>query len=174
MLDGLRLALLPWYAEIRFVHLLFVMVWFMSTAVAYTWYVKSAWLSWQRQPDDAERRKRRDWTMEQFDKGAIMEHIAFPIVIVSGLTLYWITGWSLANGWLLWKLLLIVLIFVPMEIVDYWLAHFGGNKEKMRATGDMVRYEQLMQWHWLFFRITTPLVMIFIPVILFLAITKPF
>lgn len=172
MLDIWREGLMPWYQQIRFVHLLAVMIWSFSTAVAYTWYVKSAWLGWQRQPDDPARRARRDWVMEQFDRGAILEHVAFPLVIVTGLSLFWLGGWSLASGWLLVKLALVVIIFVPMEVFDYWISHFGGSKRQWRES-DPARYERLMQWHWRFFRITTPLVVVFIPVIIYMAAVKP-
>jgi hypothetical protein len=71
------------------------------------------------------------------------------------------------------KLLLVTGVFVPMEIVDYWLSHFGGSKRQWREKGDHARHEKLMQWHWVFFRISTPLVAIFIPLIIYLAVVKP-
>lgn len=36
-MDELRALLQPWYLQIKFIHLLFVMIWSFSTAVAYTW-----------------------------------------------------------------------------------------------------------------------------------------
>ena len=174
MLEMWREALMPWYQHIKFVHLLAVMIWSFSTAVAYTWYVKSAWLAWQRQPDDVARKARRDWVMEQFDRGAWLEHIAFPVLIVSGLLLFWLAGWTLESRWLLVKLLLVVLVFGPIELFDYWISHFGGSKRQWRLSGEHQRYEQLMQWHWRFFQITTPIVVIVIPLIIFLAVVKPF
>ena len=45
------------------------------------------------------------------------------------------------------KMVLVVLVFIPIEAVDYYLAHFGGNKEKIRQSGDMVRYEKLIHIH---------------------------
>ncbi|MDF1821738.1 MAG: hypothetical protein P1U64_09205 [Alcanivoracaceae bacterium] len=173
MLDLWREGLMPWYQHIKFVHLLAVMIWSFSTAVAYTWYVRSAWLGWQRDPADPARKARRDWVMEQFDRGAWMEHIAFPVLLASGLVLFWLGGWTLASGWLLVKLALVGLVFVPIEIFDYWISHFGGSKRQWREAGDAQRYERLMRWHWLFFRISTPLVVVFIPLIIFLAVVKP-
>lgn len=172
-MEELRTLLLPWYLQIKFVHLLFVMIWSFSTAVAYSWYVRSAWLGWQHNKDDPQRLERRNWAMEQFDKGAVLEHIAFPIVLITGGTMFWLAGWGTSSHWLMAKLLLITLIFVPMEIFDYWISHFGGSKEQWRLKGDMKRYEKLMQWHWRFFQITTPLVIIVIPIIIYLAVTKP-
>ncbi|ERP90094.1 hypothetical protein Q670_14445 [Alcanivorax sp. P2S70] len=172
-MEELRQLLLPWYLQIKFVHLLFVMIWSFSTAVAYTWYVKSAWLAWQRTPDDPHRLERRNWTMEQFDRGASLEHIAFPIVLATGALMVWLTGWGMDSHWLMVKLAIVIGIFIPVEVFDYWISHFGGSKKQWRLKGDMKRYEKLMQWHWLFFRISTPLVMIFIPMIIYLAVTKP-
>ena len=173
MLEEIRQALQPWYLQIKFIHLITVMIWSFSTAVAYTWYVRSAWLGWQKNPDDAARKQRRDWAMEQFDKGAVLEHIAFPFLLISGGLLFWITGWNLDSPWLALKLVLVAGIFVPMEMVDYWLSHFGGSKRQWRNKDDNHRYEKLMHWHWLFFRISTPLVALFIPLIIYLAVTKP-
>lgn len=173
MIEEIRQLLAPWYLQIKFVHLLSVMIWSFSTAVAYTWYVKAAWLGWQRTPDDPQRKARRDWTMEQFDRGASMEHVAFPVLLVTGGLMYWVSGWNLDNGWLALKLLLVLLIFVPIEIFDYWVSHMGGSKRQWRLAGDTERYERLMGWHWRFFRISTPLVVIFIPLIIYLAVVKP-
>lgn len=63
---------------------------------------------------------------------------------------------------------------MPVEIIDYYLSHFGGNKAKIRKSGDMERYEHMIRVHWKFFLITTPLVAIFSPTMTFLAIVKPF
>ena len=173
MLEELRQVLQPWYLQIKFIHLLAVMIWSFSTAVAYIWFIRSAWISWKKHPDVAALKKRRDWLMEQFDKGASLEHIAFPVLLLSGGLLFWTTGWTLESHWLAVKLLLVTGVFVPMEIVDYWLSHFGGSKRQWREKGDHARHEKLMQWHWVFFRISTPLVAIFIPLIIYLAVVKP-
>jgi hypothetical protein len=158
---------------IKFIHVFFVMIWAWSTAVAYGWYVKGAFLKWEANPDDPEGIRRRNRAIEQFDRGVILEHIAFPIVIVSGPLLFVITGWGLDNPWLLLKLLVVVFIFVPMEIFDYYLSHFGGNKYKLRLRGESEKYERAVRRHWLFLKITTPLIMIFVPLVIFLSIVKP-
>ena len=117
-MEELRQLLLPWYLQIKFVHLLFVMIWSFSTAVAYTWYVKSAWLAWQRTPEDPHRLERRNWTMEQFDRGASLEHIAFPIVLTTGALMVWLTGWGMDSHWLMVKLAIVIGIFIPVEVFD--------------------------------------------------------
>ena len=173
MLDALRMELAPWYLQIKFLHIIFMATWVMSTSVAYTWYAQAAWLAWQRNPNDPEIKRRRDWAFEQFDKGASLEHIAFPLLLLTGLLMYWLAGWNLDMHWLAAKLTIVVLIFLPMEIFDYWLSHFGGSKRQYRLKGDSERYESLMSLHWWFFRVTTPLVIVFIPLIIYLAVTKP-
>jgi hypothetical protein len=55
--------------------------------------------------------------------------------------------------------------FPPMEILDYYLSHFGGNKGKIRTACNTQRYEQMILLHWKFLRVSTPLVIVFIPAI---------
>lgn len=161
------------YLQLKFFHLLVVMLWGFSTVVAYQWYVRIAWLSWAANPDDSSRRQRRDWAFEQFDRGVVVEHVAFPLVLASGLLLMLAAGWSADSFWLGAKLAIVVLIFIPMEIADYWLSHFGGNKRNIRRRADPGRYEKILAIHWLFFRITAPLIAIFVPLVIYLAVVKP-
>ncbi|MCW5828839.1 MAG: hypothetical protein KIT79_05940 [Deltaproteobacteria bacterium] len=163
----------PYYLYIKFVHVCAVTLWAWSTSVAFYWFVRQAHLDWRRNRSDAELRRRKDWTLEQFDRGASIEHIAFGVAIVTGLMMFFAAGWGLDRRWLLWKLAIVVLIFIPMEILDIWLSHMGGNKEKTRLAGNPDRYESLVRFHWQFFRVASPLVAVFIPVLLFLAIVKP-
>jgi len=175
-IEALRESLVPWYLQIKFVHLLCMILWAGSTAVAYGWYVKQAYLRWERAPDDPARRRARDFAFEQFDRGAVMEHVAFPLLLVSGLLLLVAGGFQvgLRWDWLLLKLAIVVGIFVPMEIVDCWLAHFGGNKTRLREAGDPGRLERMVQLHWRFLRTTTRIIVVFVPLTLYLVVVKPF
>lgn len=174
MLDLLREGLAPYYLYIKFVHVFFVMIWSWSTAVAYSCYVKGAFVRWQNNPEDEMAIQRRNWTIEQFDKGVVLEHIAFPIILITGPLLYVIGSWNLSFGWLATKLAIVILVFIPMELCDYWLSHFGGNKEKLRKRNLPEKYERAIQLHWLFLKVSTPLIITFMPLVIFLAITKPF
>ncbi|MCB0219048.1 MAG: hypothetical protein KDH09_05080 [Chrysiogenetes bacterium] len=174
MIEAIRETLGPWYVYIKFVHVLAVMIWGWSTMVGFGWYLRPMYIKWLRNPGDEVARERRNWAMEHFDRGVVPEHVAFPIVIVTGLLMFMVGDWHLGMNWLTFKLALVFGIFVPMEAVDYYLSHFGGNKEKIKKTGDMERYEKMIRVHWKFFIVTTPLVAIFIPTIIFLAIVKPF
>jgi len=174
--DPMAAVLRPYYLYIKFVHVFFIMIWSWSTAVAYMWYVRVGWMRWERAPDDPAAKKLRDWTMEQLDRGVMLEHVAFPVIIVTGLLLFISGGWSVSldPAWLLVKLVVVAFVFVPIELVDYWLSHFGGNKPRLRKAGEWEKYERYMEHHWLFLRIVTPIIFVFIPMTIFLAIVKPF
>jgi len=173
-MQEIQLAVAPYYLQIKFVHLLMVAVWSFSTMVAYRNYVYPAFIAWQKNPQNLEKIARRNNAMERFDRGVEIEHFAFPVAIVTGLLLVWISGWSLARLiWLTVKIGILAIVFLPVEIVDYYLSHFGGNKAKIRASGDAQRYEAMMLFHWRFLRFTTPLVLFFIPAIFYLAVAKP-
>src|SRR3546814_940342 len=108
IMDALRQWLSPWYLEIKFVHLAAVMAWLWSTSVAYVHYLLPAFHAWRRNPDDEGVIALRDWVMDRFDRGAVIEHIAFPIVMISGPLLYWVGGWDSSATWLMIKLLIVV------------------------------------------------------------------
>ncbi len=165
---------MPWYLQVKFIHLFTVAMWSFSTAVAYRNFIIPAFRAWQQEPDNGAAIARRNEFMERFDKGAILEHIAFPLVLLSGLLMVWLAGWSWQGlNWLSLKLGIVLLMFVPMEIIDYYISHLGGNKKKIRATGDTARYEAMTRFHWQFFRVTTPLIIVFVPLLFYLAVTKP-
>lgn len=173
MLEVLRSSLGSYYLYIKFVHVFSVMIWAWSTAVAYGWYVRGAFVKWAANPDDPELIRRRNFAIEQFDRGVIFEHVAFPVIIVTGPLLYLVAGWQANTPWLLLKLLVVIFIFVPMEAFDYYLSHGGGNKYRLRMRGESEQYEVAIRRHWLFLKITTPLIVIFVPIVIFLSIVKP-
>src|SRR3546814_6712555 len=111
------------------------MAWLWSTSVAYVHYLLPAFHAWRRNPDDEGVIALRDWVMDRFDRGAVIEHIAFPIVMISGPLLYWVGGWDSSATWLMIKLLIVVGFFLPIECFDYHLSHLGGNKRKALASG---------------------------------------
>src|SRR3546814_1487405 len=74
IMDALRQWLSPWYLEIKFVHLAAVMAWLWSTSVAYVHYLLPAFHAWRRNPDDEGVIALRDWVMDRFDRGAVIEH----------------------------------------------------------------------------------------------------
>ncbi|GAB5453484.1 MAG: hypothetical protein Hals2KO_38120 [Halioglobus sp.] len=174
-MEELRGLLAPWYLQIKFIHLFMVAMWSFSTAVAYRNFIVPAFRAWQRDAGNAELIAVRNRYMKAFDRGAVLEHFAFPLVLATGLLMVWLAGWPWQEiNWLGAKLAIVLLIFIPMEAVDYYISHLGGNKRRIRLTGDSQRYESMIRFHWQFFRVTTPLVVIFVPVLFYLAVTKPF
>lgn len=174
-MSELREILASHYAVVKAVHVLAAGIWSFSTAVAYVYYLKPAFRRLERRPDDANARATRDHLMESFDRGAAIEHVAFVILVGTALTMLWLgrfdlTRWSFATA----KLWIGIVVILPMEMIDIHLSHLGDNKQRVRRTGDTARYEQAMARHWLFLRVTEPLVMVLIPVMFVLAIVKPF
>lgn len=174
-MEVLRSALVPWYPWIKALHVFAAMAWAWSTSVAWVFYLRPAFRKANANPGDPVARERRNQRMEAFDRGAIIEHVAFPVLVVTALLMIWVARPNLSSwNYLTAKLWLGILVFVPMEIVDVWLSHLGGNKRRIRLRGELGRYEQVMRWHWTFFRITEPIVVVFVPLIVFLAVAKPF
>lgn len=103
-----------------------------------------------------------------------MERSALVVMTVTTLLMLWIAQIDLTRFSFFTALLAIgIVVIVPMEAIDIWLAHLGGNKARIRATGNGERYEQVMAWHWLFLRVTEPIVLVLIPTMFYLAIVKP-
>lgn len=173
MIEFLQAILAPYYSQIKFVHLVFVMMWVFSTSTAYAFYVLPVFKAWRRNPDDEGVIVMRNWVMERFDEAATYEHIAFPMVLITGPLLYIAGGWDTSASWLNLKLLILVGLFIPVEIIDYYMSHFAGNKRKIRESGDMDKYERYIHKHWWFFLVTTPAVMVYGVLMVFLAVTKP-
>jgi len=174
VIEAVQQLLAPWYLQIKFVHLVFVAVWFMSTSVAYRFYLLPIFVAWMKSPRDVDAVRMRNWAMERFDDGAILEHIAFPVLLITGPMLMLAGGWSPAQGWFAMKLVMVVLVFIPIEVMDYYLAHFAGNKEKIRATGNAPAYEAAIHTHWWFLIVSSPVVIITIPYVIYLVVVKPF
>jgi uncharacterized membrane protein len=174
MIDSLQQLLGPYYTYIKFIHLFFVMIWMWSTAVGFAFYLVPVFKAWRRNPDDPQIIALRDWAIERFDHGVSYEHIAFPIILLTGPLLLIVGGWNLDSGWLVLKLLIVIGIFIPVEAFDYYISHLGGNKARLRQLGNADNYELSVQRHWMFLLVSSPAVMVFGTMILVLAVTKPF
>jgi hypothetical protein len=109
------------------------------------------------------------------DRGAAIEHVAFAILVVTAGVLLWLGRVDLGRvSFVTAKLWIGILVILPMEAIDIHLSHLGGNKARIRRSGDPELYERTMARHWLFFRVTEPLVQLLIPLMFVLAIMKPF
>jgi len=175
MLDEIRAALGPCYPYVKALHVLSAAVWSFSTAVAWIFYLKPTLRAARRRPDDAALRARRNEFMERFDRGAAIEHVAFALLVATAGILLWLnrvdlSAWSFVTA----KLWIGIVVIAPMEAFDVYLSHLGGNKAHIRRSGDDARYERMMRVHWVFFRVTEPIVLVLVPLMFVLAIAKPF
>jgi len=171
----LHALLAPYYPVVKAIHVLAAGVWSFSTAVAYAYYLKPAIQRAARHPDDPTARARLDRLMETFDRGAAPEHVAFALLVATAALMLWlgrfdVTRWSFVAA----KVWIGIAVILPMEAIDIHLSHLGGNKARIRRTGDQARYERAMAQHRLFLRVTEPLVMVLIPLMFVLAVVKPF
>lgn len=171
-MEALRQMLAPWYLEIKAIHLTAVAAWIWSTSVAYVYYLVPVFRDWRRQPDDPSVLALRDWVMDRFDRGAVIEHTMFPIVMITGPLLYWVGGWDTRATWLSLKLLIVLGLFLPIEFFDYHLSHFAGNKRKARARGGDAEHERKLHQHWWFLLTTTPAIIFFALIVVWLACSK--
>ena len=103
MLESVRNFLAEHYLQLKFVHLLAVMVWVWSTSVAYAFYLVPVFKAWRRSSGDVEVIRLRNWVIERFDQGVIYEHIAFPVILITGPLLFWSGGFNSGVGWLMRK-----------------------------------------------------------------------
>ncbi len=175
MIGEIRAALGPFYLYIKAVHVISAAVWSFSTAVAWVYYLKPALRAARRHPDDPRRRARRDELMERFDRGAAIEHVAFAFLVVTAGLMLWLGRFDLSRwSFVTAKVWIGVLVIVPMEAFDIYLSHMGGNKARIRATGDDARYERMMHLHWIFLRITEPIIVFLVPAMFVIAVAKPF
>ena len=102
-----------------------------------------------------------------------VEHVAFLVVISSGLGMLWATDWVwLAMPWMKIKLTLVGIIFL-MEIFDIYLSHFyflrlccGGSNI---LSSEWSKYFSIKN---LFYLISTPILFGLILTIVYLAVVK--
>ncbi|MEO0963240.1 MAG: hypothetical protein AAFY01_12550 [Pseudomonadota bacterium] len=159
--------------QIKLIHLLAVMVWLFSTAVAYQNYLVPAFQAWRANPGDGQAVAMRNLAIERFDKGVVLEHVAFPVIMITGPVLWLVSGYGADSDWFVLKMLIVFGIFLPIEIMDYYLSHFGGNKARHRHAGDMEAYERDVEVHWRFLVSVTWPIVFFGVLVVVLAVLKP-
>ena len=166
-------ALAPYYLYIKFFHIFFVMMWAMSALGAYVFFLRSTIYQFQDNPGDKKLEERLVWAYEQFDKTVILEHIAFPVVLITGLMLFLATGWTLETPWLFAKLVIVVGFFIPLEILDFWIAHVWGARVTRARQENPDGWNSMRAQHWKFLKTTAPMIRYSVPVVIFLAVVKP-
>jgi len=176
MYETLHYALAPYYLYIKLIHVPAAFFWLFSVVIGFMHFLVPVMQMWRNNPDKPGLVPMRNWVFERFDHGVVVEHVAYPVVLISGVLLFIAGGWGPEAGWLMMKLALVIVITVPMEAVDYHISHFNGNKRYLRekSGGDWGVYESALHRHWWFFLVTTPIIGLLIVSILILAFLKPF
>lgn len=174
-MDVLHGWLSPFFLQIKFVHLLSVMIWLWSASIAYSFLLVTAWKEWRKDPANRELRGRRDWVFFHYERGLVLEHSAMVVTLITGPLLIWLGDMDvLAMRWMLIKVVIVVIVLVPLEIMDSWLAHFGGNKRGLKEKGvSDEKFEEYMQLNWLFLKQSAPIAVLAILITLYLAVVKP-
>ena len=78
MTEFLAGLFIPYYLQIKWLHLIVAAMWLFSTSVAYRFYLLPIFAAWLRDPGSVDKARLRNWAMERFDDGATLEHVAFP------------------------------------------------------------------------------------------------
>lgn len=165
--------LAPYYFYFKFFHVFFVLMWTMSAVGAYIFYLRATIYEFQERPEDKELERRLVWAYEQFDKTVILEHIAFPIVLLTGLLMFFGSVWSLEHHWMLVKLAIVFGFFVPLEIYDIWISHVLGPRISKNKNADPGAWDEGRALHWKFLKGSSPWIRITVPTVVFLAVVKP-
>ena len=162
------------YLIVKFFHVISVMLW-AGSAIGAFWFILVARRERMKSANRNEELVRRDdWVRHHFNNILKIEHIAFPLVITTGVALIFLANWDISTGWLYWKLGIVVLIIIPMEIIDTWLSHFYVPPTISNKQQNPTAYNKAIVVQENFLKIATPTVAITIPTIMYMAITKPF
>ncbi|MDP6376155.1 MAG: hypothetical protein QF921_12960 [Pseudomonadales bacterium] len=161
------------FLYIKFIHVFFAFLWGLAVPPAYTVYVRRAINDYQGEPSNAELERRMWWSWDQVDKLIILEHIAWPVLIITGPLMFLASGWTLESTWIMLKLSIIVIIYVPLEAYDIWFSHYYSARAEARKEEDPEGYKKMRGDQLKFFRFVSPVVRITIPLLWFLAIVKP-
>lgn len=110
-----------------------------------------------------------------FVKMLILEHVAFVALIASGIGMA-ILVFGFNHPWLQWKLLIILLLIVPLEILDIW---YGNIKlpqifSHLHEAGyDTKQIRTLHIYHVYITRIAIAIIPVSVLAIMWLVIAKP-
>ena len=160
------------YGLIKFIHLSAVMVW-SSSALGGFYYVLVASWEYRRNRDDEELARRYEWTRWHFNFVVIAEHVAFLVLLPTGLMLAAMFNWNQELPWLYLKIWVVLYVFIPMELMDMALSHFFVPRAMLQRQSHPARYRRVMKFHDRFLFVSSLIVAITIPWVVYLATAKP-
>ena len=173
-MDVIQNFVLSHFLSVKAAHIISAFLWSFTTISPMLFYVNPTMKKLKANPDDPELKRRGEWVLEQMDRVVILEHIALAVLLITGLMLYASGVASFASGWFFAKMLIVVGFFVPMEIYDIWLTHAKAPRMERNKEADRPKYEAFRKFYYKYLtRLAYPIV-VFIPAVLILALTKPF
>jgi uncharacterized membrane protein len=110
-----------------------------------------------------------------FIKMLILEHVAFVVLIISGIAMTSLV-FGFNQPWLQWKLLIILFLIVPLEILDIWYGNIKLSQIFSRfnnAGYDTKQTRTLHIYHVYVTRIAIVVIPISVLAIMWLVIAKP-
>jgi len=162
-----------WLPYIKFIHIVSVFLWGFTVPPAYSVYVKRALADASAQPNNKEVEGRLAWAWDRLDYLVAVEHIAWPIILITGPLLLLGSGWAIATPWLEIKLFIVVFVMIPIEAYDTWMSHAYGAVADHNRTNDPKGLQQMRNDQARFYAFISPIVRISMVVIYFVAIVKP-
>jgi hypothetical protein len=164
--------LAPYYLQLKLVHLGACIVWAGSALGAF-WIVLVATWQARRSPEDAELDRRLVWVRLQFSHAVVLEHVAFLVLVGSGLLLQRALSLDWMIPWFAAKCIIVFGVFVPLEAFDVWLSHWRVPHAVGRAGQDPDDLRRVMRWHDVFLWGGGAVVMVLIPFVVWLIVVKP-
>ena len=160
------------YGIIKFIHLMAVIIW-SASAIGGFYYVVVASRESRQNRDDEELGRRYEWTRWHFNNVVILEHVSFIVILPTGLILAAMFNWNQDIPWLYTKMVIVVFVFIPMEIMDITLAHFLVPRAMLGRESNPTRYRKVMKFHDRFLLVTSFIVAVTVPWVVYLAAAKP-
>ena len=163
------------YLSLKLIHLCAAILWSASALGAFWYLIVSTWE--RRQDPSPEQVRRDDWLRYHFGFVVMVEHLAFFVLVPTGLQLARVLSLPLFTPWMMpWlaaKLLIVWGLFIPMEVLDIWLSHWVLPRRYHRREVEHEAWVQARRWHDLFLVVGGALVVLGIPAVLYLIVMKP-
>ena len=95
------------------------------------------------------------------------------MLLITGLLMFLMAGWTTDSSWMLVKLVIVIGFFVPLELLDVWISHVLGPRISKNRENDVNGWNKGRALHWRFLKTVSPWVAVSIPLVIFLAVVKP-
>ena len=173
-MEVIQSFVLSHFLAVKAAHVISAFLWSFTTISPMLFYVNPTMKKLKANPEDEELKRRGEWVLEQMDRVVIIEHIALAVLLCTGLLLYLSGVASFANGWFMAKMAIVIGFFIPMEIYDIWLTHIKAPRMERNKEMDRPKYEAFRKFYYKYLTGLAYPIVVFVPAVLILALTKPF